>query len=404
MGRALLLVMDSFGIGSADDAERYGDAGADTLGHIAEACAAGRAGENEHRTGPLRLPVLTSLGLGAAAQAATGTLPPGLEGGVAEGLWGYAAEISKGKDTPSGHWEIAGYPVSFDWGYFPREVPCFPPKLIAAIVKEAGLGGVLGQCHASGTQIIAELGAESIETGKPIFYTSTDSVLQIAAHEEAFGLERLLFLCEIARRHVDHLNIGRVIARPFVGDASGGFTRTANRRDYAVPPPADTLLDVAERAGRGIITIGKIGDIFAHRGTGEIVKGPSNDALIDRTLEAMGRLPDGGLLFANYVDFDTLYGHRRDIPGYAGALEQFDMRLPQILSRLAEDDLLIITADHGCDPSWMGTDHTREFVPVLARLGKRTGPIGRRDSFADMAASVAEHLRLDWQGAGKSFL
>ena len=404
MGRALLLVMDSFGIGSADDAGNYGDAGADTLGHIAAACAAGRAGENEHRTGPLRLPVLTSLGLGAAAEAATGTLPPGLEGGVAEALWGYAAEVSKGKDTPSGHWEIAGYPVPFDWGYFPQEVPCFPARLIAAIVKEAGLAGVLGQRHASGTQIIAELGAESIETGKPIFYTSTDSVLQIAAHEEAFGLERLLSLCEIARRHVDHLNIGRVIARPFVGDAVGGFTRTANRRDYAVPPPADTLLDVAERAGRGIITIGKIGDIFAHRGTGEIVKGPSNDALIDRTLEAMGRLPEGGLLFANYVDFDTLYGHRRDIPGYAGALEQFDMRLPQILSRLGEDDLLIITADHGCDPSWTGTDHTREFVPVLVRLGKRSGPIGRRDSFADMAASVAEHLRLDWQGAGTSFL
>lgn len=171
-----------------------------------------------------------------------------------------------------------------------------------------------------------------------------------------------------------------------------------------MPPPADTLLDVAERAGRGIITIGKIGDIFAHRATGEVVKGPSNDALIDRTLEAMGRLPDGGLLFANYVDFDTLYGHRRDIPGYAGALEQFDMRLPQLLSRLGEDDLMIITADHGCDPSWTGTDHTREFVPVLAHLGKRVGPIGRRDSFADMAASVAEHLGLDWQGAGKSFL
>ncbi len=396
--------MDSFGIGSADDAERYGDAGADTLGHIAAACAAGRAGENEHRTGPLRLPVLTSLGLGAAAKAATGTLPPGLEGGVAEGLWGYAAEVSRGKDTPSGHWEIAGYPVPFDWGYFPQEVPCFPPKLIAAIVKEAKLPGVLGQRHASGTQIIEELGAESIETSKPIFYTSTDSVLQIAAHEEAFGLERLLSLCEIARRHVDHLNIGRVIARPFIGDAAGGFTRTANRRDYAVPPPADTLLDVAERAGRGIVTIGKIGDIFARRGTGEVVKGPSNDALIDRTLEAMGRLPEGGLLFANYVDFDTLYGHRRDIPGYAGALEQFDMRLPQILMRLGEEDLLIITADHGCDPSWPGTDHTREFVPVLARLGKRSGSIGRRDSFADMAASVAEHLSLDWRGAGKSFL
>ncbi|CAM5772370.1 phosphopentomutase [Labrys miyagiensis] len=404
MARAFILVMDSFGIGSADDAARYGDAGANTLGHIASACAAARPGEDGKRSGPLRLPVLSGLGLGKAAEAASGDLPPGLETEPVHGLWGYAAEVSNGKDTPSGHWEIAGYPVPFDWGYFPQGQPCFPRDLVAAIVKEAELPGVLGEKHASGTQVIAELGAESVRTGKPIFYTSADSVLQIAAHEEAFGLERLLDLCRIARRHVDALNIGRVIARPFVGDETSGYTRTANRRDFAVPPPADTLLDAMEKAGRTVVTIGKIGDIFAHRGTGENIKGPDNDALIDRTLEAMHRLPEGGFLFANYVDFDTLFGHRRDIPGYAGALEAFDRRLPEILSQLRADDLLIITADHGCDPSWTGTDHTREFVPVLARLGERRGSIGRRETFADMAASVAEHLGLAWRGAGQSFL
>ncbi|WP_413991874.1 phosphopentomutase [Labrys okinawensis] len=400
MARAFILVMDSFGIGSADDAARYGDAGSNTLGHIAAACA----DEKCRHSGPLHLPVLAGLGLGKAAEAASGLAPPGLATEAISGLWGYAAEVSRGKDTPSGHWEIAGYPVPFDWGYFPATIPCFPPDLIAAIIGEAGLPGVLGEKHASGTEIIAELGAESVRTGKPIFYTSADSVLQIAAHEEAFGLERLLDLCRIARRDVDALNIGRVIARPFIGDEAVGFTRTANRRDFAVPPPADTLLDAVEKAGRTTITIGKIGDIFAHRGTGENIKGPDNDALIDRTLEAMKRLPEGGFLFANYVDFDTLYGHRRDVAGYAAALEAFDHRLPEILAKLNPDDLLIITADHGCDPSWTGTDHTREFVPVLARLGGRSGPIGRRETFADMAASVAEHLGLVWRGAGQSFL
>lgn len=405
MTRALILVMDSFGIGSADDAAAYGDAGSDTLGHIAAACAVGKADRPGLRTGPLHLPVLSRLGLGAAAEAATGRVPAGLDAAAAAGgLWGFAAEVSKGKDTPSGHWEIAGFPVPFDWGYFPHVIPCFPRELIASIVAEGALLGVLGERHASGTEIIAELGEESMDSGKPIFYTSTDSVMQIAAHEEAFGLERLLALCEIARRHVDAYNIGRVIARPFVGDDAASFVRTANRHDYAVPPPADTLLDVVGKAGRKTITIGKIGDIFAHRGTGEIVKGAGNDALVDHTLEAMDRLPDGGFLFANYVDFDTLYGHRRDIAGYAAALEQFDRRLPQILARLRGDDLLIVTADHGCDPSWAGTDHTREFVPVLARLAGRKGPIGRRETFADMAASVAGHLGLMWTGVGRSFL
>jgi len=399
MARALIVVMDSFGIGAADDAAAYGDAGADTLGHIAQACAAGAADRAGLRQGALSLPNLTALGLGEAAQAATGAIPPGLEAGRTMGASGYAVEVSKGKDTPSGHWEIAGFPVPFEWGYFPQTEPCFPAALIEAICAEAGLPGVLGQKHASGTEIIAEYGAESLATGKPIFYTSADSVLQIAAHEQGFGLERLYDLCAIARRHVDDLTIGRVIARPFIGSETEGFTRTANRRDYAVPPPADTLLDKLKKAGRQTITIGKIGDIFAHRATGQILKGADNDVLFDKMLAALPGLADGGFLFANFVDFDTLFGHRRDIAGYAAALEAFDRRLPELLQILRPGDLLIITADHGCDPSWQGTDHTREFVPVLV-AGGASGTFGRRESFADMAATVARHLAVEATGYG----
>ena len=399
MARALIVVMDSVGIGAADDAAAYGDAGSDTLGHIAQACAAGAADQDGLRHGPLRLPNLTSLGLGEAAKAATGRVPPGLEAPATRGANGYAVEISKGKDTPSGHWEIAGFPVPFEWGYFPHTQPCFPAPLVEAICVEAGLPGVLGQKHASGTEIIAEFGAESLTTGRPIFYTSADSVLQIAAHEEAFGLERLYVLCAIARRHVDALNIGRVIARPFTGSAAAGFIRTANRRDLAVPPPADTLLDKLERAGRQIITIGKIGDIFAHRATGQNLKGADNMILFDKMLTALPDLADGGFVFANFVDFDTLFGHRRDIAGYAAALEAFDRRLPDLMRILRPTDLLIITADHGCDPSWTGTDHTREFVPVLV-AGGGSGPFGRRESFADMAATVSRHLAVETTGHG----
>jgi len=406
MPRAFLIVLDSVGVGASQDAAAYGDDGSDTLGHIAEACSTGRGDREGLRAGPLRLPNLATLGLGAAAHASTGRLPRGLETSAPlRGLWGYAAERSKGKDTPSGHWEIAGYPVPFDWGYFPQTVPCFPPELIEAIVEEASLPGVLGQKHASGTEIIAELGAESVATGKPIVYTSVDSVLQIAAHEEAFGLGRLLELCMIARRHVDTLNIGRVIARPFVGSATAGFERTGNRRDFAVPPPGETLLDTLAREGRAVVSVGKIGDIFAHRSTGTIVKGGGNMALVDKTVEAAGGLPDGGLLFANLVDFDSLFGHRRDIPGYAAALEDFDARVPELLRMLRPDDLLVITADHGCDPSWRGSDHTREHVPVLVFTPSAEGrPIGRRETFADIAASLARHLDVAPPLAGRSFL
>jgi len=400
MPRAIIVVMDSVGIGGAPDAAAFGDAGADTLGHIAEACAAGRA--EEGRSGPLRLPNLDALGLGAAARLATGRTPPGL-GAAPRALWGVGVETSRGKDTPSGHWELAGAPVDFDWGYFPRTVPCFPPALIAALVDACALPGVLGQRHASGTEIIAELGAEHVATGKPILYTSTDSVLQIAAHEGAFGLDRLHAVCREARRLVDPLNIGRVIARPFEG-ADGAFRRTANRRDYAVPPHRPTLCDRVAAAGGRVLGIGKIGDIFAHRGISETRKGADDADLCGILQNALGESGETHLMFANFVEFDSLYGHRRDVAGYARALEWFDLQIPDLLDRLGQDDLLIVTADHGNDPTWKGTDHTRECVPILAVGREFTARgVGRR-GFSDVAESVAHHLGLAPGPAGRSFL
>jgi len=405
MPRAILCVLDSFGIGGAPDADRFGDAESDTLGHIAERCASGEGNREGVRQGPLSLPNMDRLGLGSASELSTGKRPSGL--GVTEpvGIWGCASETSNGKDTPSGHWEIAGVPVRFDWGYFPETVPTFPAEMIEGIVAETGIPGILGDKHASGTEIIAEFGEEHIRTGKPIFYTSADSVLQIAVHEEHFGLERLYELCKVSRTAVDPLNIGRVIARPFVGETAETFVRTANRRDYSVLPPEPTLLDRLTDAGRTVIGVGKISDIFAHQGVAKVLKGAGNDDLFDKTLQAMDEAGDGDLVFSNFIDFDSLYGHRRDVAGYAAALEHFDRRLPEMIARLQEGDLLLLTADHGCDPTWTGTDHTRENVPVLA-----TGPgltpkaIGRRASFADIGESVAAHLGIAPGPYGQSFL
>ncbi|GAB2207386.1 phosphopentomutase [Roseibium sp. ROS1] len=406
MPRAILCVLDSFGIGGAADAEAFGDAGADTLGHIAARCAAGEGDKDGLRSGPLNVPNMDRLGLGAAGRLSTGKDVPGLDfDREPEGLWGYAAEVSNGKDTPSGHWEIAGVPVRFDWGYFPETIPTFPEELIAKISEKAGLNGILGDKHASGTVIIAELGEEHIRTGKPIFYTSADSVIQIAAHEEHYGLEKLYELCEIAREFADPYNIGRVIARPFVGETSDTFQRTANRRDYSVLPPEPTLLDRLTEAGRTVYGVGKISDIFAHQGVARVLKGAGNDQLFDKTLEAMDQAADGDLIFANFIDFDSLYGHRRDVPGYAAALEHFDRRLPEMIARMTDGDLLILTADHGCDPTWRGTDHTREHVPVIA-----TGPglegrsVGGRKTYADIGESIADHLGIAVGPNGTSFL
>ena len=394
MARAIILVMDSVGIGATGDAGAYGDEGADTLGHIARDCAAGRA-DSGGRSGPLRLPNLARLGLGLAARGGGGSVPAGLEIDEARvaGAHGHAAETSRGKDTPSGHWEIAGLPVEFDWGRFPDAEPCFPQNLVDDLVREAGIPGILGNRHASGTDIIAELGEEHMATGKPICYTSADSVFQIACHEGSFGLERLYEVCGTAKRLTERLSIGRVIARPFEGRGAQGFERTANRRDYTTPPHGDTLLDRVGRHGGEVVAIGKIADIFAHRGVTRSVRASGNMALFDATLDAVASAPDGALVFANFVDFDSMYGHRRDVVGYAGALEEFDARLPELDRLLRPGDLALVTADHGCDPTWRGTDHTREHVPVLFHgPGVAPADLGRRESFADMGQTIAGHL------------
>ncbi|MGU3388361.1 phosphopentomutase [Methylobacterium sp. D53M] len=406
MARALIIVLDSVGIGGAPDADRYGDAGSDTLGHIAERCAEGRGDRAGLRAGPLRLPHLAELGLGLAAAGASGRIPPHLApAGPPRGAYGHAVETAAGKDTPSGHWEIAGLPLTEPWGHFPETRPAFPPELTRALVAEGGLPGILGDCHAPGVAIIDALGAEHLRTGRPICYTSADSVFQIAAHEEAFGLERLYDLCRVARRLCDPYRVCRVIARPFVGSPEAGFRRTGNRKDLAVAPPGRTLLDRAEAAGRAVVSVGKIGDIFAHRATGREIRPGPNAACVTAGLDALATLPEGGLIFVNLVDFDTEHGHRRDVPGYAAELEAFDARIPEILAALAPGDLAVITADHGNDPTWTGTDHTREQVPVLAfGPGVAGRPIGRRETFADIGATVAAHLGLAWDGAGTPFL
>ncbi len=399
MARAIILVMDSFGIGATDDAEGFGDAGADTFGSIARARAASAAG-------PLELPNLARLGLYHASRDSTGEFPPGADREVeVVGTYGFAEELSSGKDTPSGHWEIAGVPVLFDWGYFKRRTDTFPDELLARLIERAGLPGVLGNCHSSGTTIIAELGDEHVRTGKPIVYTSADSVFQIAAHEEAFGLQRLYDLCDIARELVDEYNIGRVIARPFAGDGPDTYVRTGNRRDLTTPPPSKTVLDKLVDAGGEVISIGKIADIYAHRGITRKIKATGNAALFDATLEALADAPDRAIVFTNFVDFDMLYGHRRDVEGYAAALEYFDARLPELLAKMNEDDLLVITADHGCDPTREGSDHTREHIPVIAYgAGLDPGPIGKRRTFADIGQSIASYFDLSPMDYGESFL
>ena len=400
--RAFLIVMDSAGIGGAPDAGEYfngsvPDTGANTLGHIAQACFEGRA--EEGRSGPLHVPNLLALGLGQAVALASGLDWPG--GAPApSGLWGAATETSRGKDTPSGHWEIAGLPVPWDWTYFPNETPAFPRDLLAEVERLAASGGTLGNCHASGTAIIDALGAEHMRTGWPICYTSIDSVFQIAAHEEVFGRERLIALCQALAPTLHKMRVGRVIARPFVG-TPGAFERTPHRRDFAIVPPQPVLTNWVQDAGRRVHAIGKIGDIFSMQGIDTLSKGP-DAVLMDHLDRLVGEAEDGSLTFANFVEFDTNYGHRRDVSGYARALEWFDARLGAVLAALRPGDLLCLTADHGNDPTWPGTDHTRERAPVLI-AGAGAGSVGQV-GFADIAASLAAHLRVPAQGPGRSFL
>ncbi len=397
MARVFLIVIDSVGIGGAPDAANFyngevPDTGANTVGHIAQARA--KVGQ------PLHLPTLDALGLGAAVTLASGMVAPNLNA-VPTGAWGAATEVSDGKDTPSGHWELAGVPVPWQWHTFSKSEPAFPPEITALICKLAGTEGILANRHASGTQVIDDEGPAHLLNGWPICYTSVDSVLQIAAHEEVFGRERLMKLCADLAPTLHAMKVGRVIARPFVGDAESGFQRTEYRRDFAIAPPSDTICDVVHKAGHPVHSVGKIGDIFSMRGIDDVAKG-RDATLMGHLGDLVDGAVDGAFTFANFVEFDSEFGHRRDVDGYAGHLEWFDVELAKILPRLRMGDLLIVTADHGNDPTWIGTDHTRERVPVLVHgIGaKQLGQL----AFTDVGASVAAHLNIPYSGKGHSFL
>ena len=397
MSRAFILLLDSFGLGATPDAHAFGDEGANTFGHIASWAAA--------QGTPMELPNLEKLGLAAAAHQASGQWAEGfhLREGFT-GAYGAARERSTGKDTQSGHWEIAGVPVTFEWGYFPRDVPSIPADITDVLQKQFELPGFLGNCHASGTEIINKHGDEHVATGKVILYTSGDSVMQIAAHEEHFGLERLYALCEAAFELVKPYNIGRVIARPFTG-ANGNYKRTSNRHDYAVAPPSATLLDHVKNAGGEVVGLGKISDIFAAQGISRVVKGVDNMALFEALLKVTDEVGDKSLTFVNFVDFDQAFGHRRDIAGYSNALHEMDRRLPEFMAKLKEGDLVVITADHGCDPSWPGSDHTREHIPMIffgPGVAPRALPIS--ETFSDIGATLAKHLGVPPLSNGTSLL
>ncbi|MEH6830217.1 MAG: phosphopentomutase [Sulfitobacter sp.] len=394
MARAFLVVMDSVGIGGAPDADTFfngdvPDTGSNTLGHIAQACAAGQA--EEGRSGPIVLPHLARLGVGAALKAASGMEIDHFDVPL-EGTWGAATEVSRGKDTPSGHWELAGLPVPWEWKYFERIEDSFDADLIDAVAAAAGTDGILGNCHAPGTAIIEALGAEHMRTGKPICYTSADSVFQIAAHEETFGLGRLLKLCEDIAPMLHEQRVGRVIARPFVGDAETGFSRTPHRRDFAIMPPKPVLSNWVQDAGHATFAVGKIGDIFTMQGFDEVRKGTDAELMVHLS-DLVRDAPDGSLTFANFVEFDSIYGHRRDVSGYARALEWFDREIGAVIAQMRDGDIMVLTADHGNDPTWIGTDHTRERVPVLV-AGLNAGSLGQI-GFKDVAAFVARHLGVE---------
>jgi phosphopentomutase len=398
MKRAIILVADGFGIGSAPDAEQFADTGANTLGHIAQSFQ-----ENEGR--PLDLPNLTAMGLIAAGRSVTNVEFNAADHPLSGGAFGAAAQISTGKDTPSGHWEMTGVPVLFDWGYYPETPDCFPQDFLDELKQRTKVPGFLGRCHASGTDIIAQLGEEHLESGKPICYTSGDSVFQVAAHEESFGLDNLYTFCEVARELLFDANIGRVIARPFVGKSSTDFSRTGNRRDYSVEPPDQTLLDKLLGEGKEVLSIGKISDIFAHRGISRSTKATGLEALLNTTIDHLNQdINCDTLIFTNLVNFDQDFGHRRDPLGYANALTYFDKRLADVKSAMGENDLLIITADHGCDPTWHGTNHTREYVPVLAWSHHLPViDLGERKSFADIGQTLAEYFEIQPLNYGESF-
>ena len=382
--RICLVVLDSAGIGEMPDAAEWGDAGADTLGNIL-------------KTRPVRLPNLQALGLGniRPLEGLTPVAHP-------QGSYGKCALRSNGKDTTTGHWEMAGIVLEKAFPTYPNG---FPDRIIDRFVESAAVAGILGNVPASGTEIIKELGEEHIRTGKPIVYTSADSVFQIAAHEEVVPIERLYEMCRIAREILDGADrVGRVIARPFLGTSAADFKRTENRHDYAVPPPENNLLPMLKAKGLDVVCIGKIASIYDSMGVTEDLTAKNNDQTIDQTVNAL-RTESHGLIFSNLVDFDMLYGHRRDVEGYAKALEHFDTRLPEIVAAMGDHDVLVLTADHGNDPTKEGSDHTREYAPLIAfhKRAEQGSDLGTRESLADIGQTIAENFGLALEN-GESFL
>ncbi len=385
MNNFMIIVLDGVGAGEAPDAANYGDVGSNTLGNI------------DKVVGGLQLPNLGKMGLGNILPL-TGVPPE--KSPIAS--YGKMREVSTGKDSTSGHWEIGGLKVEIDFPYYPDG---FPQEIIDLFLEKTGLDGVLGNKPASGTEIIKELGDEHVKTGYPIVYTSADSVFQIAAHEDVIPLKRLYEICEIARNEVlvGKDSVGRVIARPFIG-TSGNYTRTTNRRDFSIDPPSDTILDYAQKNGIETVAIGKINDLFAHRGISVGIKTKSNAEGMEAIIKT-NREKEGAFIFANLVDFDVYFGHRDDPEGFHNALKEFDAKLPEILETFDESDALVITADHGNDPTTPSTDHSREYVPLLYyRKGKPGKNLGTRETFSDVAQTVAHFFKINNDLQGISFL
>jgi phosphopentomutase len=380
--RVALVIMDGVGIGALPDAAEYGDQDANSLLHCSE------------EVGGLPLPNLDRLGLGRIAERKGSAREP-----APLAHFGVMKAASSGKDTLTGHWEMMGQLVSERFPTFPEGLP---REVLVAFAERTGWEP-LGGYPASGTEIIEDLGIQHLESGRPIVYTSADSVFQIAAHRDRFTLEALYAMCEDAREITKPYRIARVIARPFVG-RPGHFRRTADRKDFALPPPGRTLLDALEGSNIPVLGIGKIRDIFAARGVPRSLPAADNQQGIQKLREALEQVPEG-LIFINLNDFDTLYGHRRDAQGYAAALRELDAAVPHLLEGMKKGDLLLLTADHGCDPTYRGTDHTREFVPLLVYTQdcKEGAYLGIRPTFADVAATVAEAFSVPWESRGKSF-
>lgn len=410
MKRVFLMVLDSFGIGSSLDAYKFNDVGADTFGHIAKKCFLDKA--NIGRRGPLCIPNLEKLGIVQSYYVSTGKYPLGFNKKIQYNniiaSYGIASEVSSGKDTTSGHWEIAGSPFLEDWHYFKNTNNSFPLLLIEKILIELKLPGFLGNCHASGIEIIKNLGQQHINTGKPIFYTSSDSVFQIACHEITFGLLNLYKICKSIRIILDQnkYKVARVIARPFIGTNKLNFKRTGNRRDFSVKPCSITFMEklIQEKIGK-VIGIGKISDIYSGVGISKSIKANGLKELCDTTIHQMQIAKNNTVIFTNFVDFDSMWGHRRDVSGYAKGLEYFDTRLSEMIDLVKEDDLFILTADHGCDPTWRGTDHTRENIPILIYSPKKKIRfLGHRDTFSDIGQTIAKHFSLSDMKYGKNML